>query len=52
MPPICRLRLDPETRTDTKSPLFRGDSATRANKVRALETAWWAHQGSNLGPDD
>jgi hypothetical protein len=35
-----------------KKPLFWRENATRANKVRALETAWWAHQGSNLGPDD
>ena len=33
MLPICRLRLNPETRTDTKSPLFRRDSTTGANKV-------------------
>ena len=34
-----------------KKPLFPRENATRANKVRALETGWWRHQGSNLGPN-
>jgi hypothetical protein len=42
MPSICRLRLNPETRTDTR------DIVTGANKVRALKTGWWRQDGSKL----
>jgi hypothetical protein len=30
-----------------KRPIWR-----RIGNVRFAETGWWAHQGSNLGPDD
>src|SRR5271156_2194638 len=50
--PFCSLRLNTEIRKDTKNPYSCSTNATRANGVRALKTAWWAHQGSNLGPAD
>ena len=31
-----------------KKPLLRRENATRTNRVRALETAWWADNGSKL----
>jgi hypothetical protein len=32
-----------------KKPLFWRENATRANKVRALETGWWRMQSSETG---
>jgi hypothetical protein len=49
---FCSRRLNTETRKDTKNPYFCRTNATGTNGVRALKTAWWAHQGSNLGPAD
>jgi hypothetical protein len=48
MPPICQLRLNPETRTYAKSPHFGAIGARRANKVRALRLrggGCWAQTG-------
>jgi hypothetical protein len=49
-------RLSAETNAETtrsgQKPAERRDIAKAPNQVRALETGWWAHQGSNLGPDD
>ena len=35
-----------------EKPAFRGTNARISGGVRYLWTGWWAHQGSNLGPDD
>ena len=40
-----------DSRTDVKSPYSTAITG-EAEQVRALKTGWWAHQGSNLGPDD
>ena len=48
--------LSPETDTETtrsgRKPALRGKNAKTPKEVRYLKTGWWAHQGSNLGPDD
>ena len=49
---IFRFQTVVETIQSAKKPAFRGDLARAPARVRALETGWWAHQGSNLGPDD
>jgi hypothetical protein len=41
-----------ETRRMPEKPHSSAISASRPVGVRALKTGWWAHQGSNLGPDD
>jgi hypothetical protein len=46
----------PETDVETigsgQKPALRGKNAKTPDQVRTLKTGWWAHQGSNLGPDD
>jgi hypothetical protein len=51
-PPFCLAETDPETSTNSKKPAVRGTNARITRGVRYLKTGWWAHQGSNVGPDD
>src|ERR1700737_3962790 len=51
-PHFCLAETDAETRTNSKRPAVHGTNARIAEGVRYLKTGWWAHQGSNLGPDD
>ncbi len=46
------LETDREIIESAKKPAFRGNNAKAPVQVRALETGWWAHQGSNLGSAD
>jgi hypothetical protein len=51
-PPFCLAETDAETGAISKKPAVRGTNARITRGVRYLKTGWWAHQGSNLGPDD
>jgi hypothetical protein len=51
-PPFCLAETEAETGANSKKPAIRGTNPRITRGVRYLKTGWWAHQGSNLGPDD
>ena len=46
-PAETKIRELSDRKSPQKGPIWR-----RIGNVRFAETGWWAHQGSNLGPDD
>ena len=43
---------NPETRRECEKPPFRRNKCEKACGSLSPTTGWWAHQGSNQGPDD
>jgi hypothetical protein len=50
--PYCLTEIPRRDSQGERNPAFRRNKFDFPYKSVDPETGWWAHQGSNLGPDD